>query len=67
MTQDDTQKRGPGRPKEDKTIAARVLRDYWPTEDQNDRVRKGAIIEVTAEQMIDGMEIGTLERVKDDQ
>lgn len=46
-------------------IAARVLRDYWPTEDQLDRVRKGAIVEVTAGDLINGMENGTLERIKD--
>lgn len=51
--------------KKTKLIAARVLRDYWPTESQKDRVRKGTVVEVTAEDMIDGMENGTLERVKD--
>lgn len=47
-----------------KKIAAEVLRDYWPTGNQMDRVRKGQIVEVTAEDLIEGMENGTLKRVK---
>lgn len=60
------EKRGPGRPRKEDTprISARVLRDYWPTEHQIDRVRKGQIVNVTAEEMIEGLEAGTLERVK---
>lgn len=46
-------------------IPARVLRDFWPTEKQEDRVRKGQVIDVTANDLIEGMENGTLERVKD--
>ena len=45
-------------------IVAHVLRDYWPTGDDMDRVRKGQIVEVTAEQMIEGLEAGTLRRVR---
>lgn len=48
-----------------KTVKCRVLRDYWPTENQMDRVRKGDIIEATLEQALDGVEAGNLERVKD--
>lgn len=47
-----------------KTMQARVVRDFWPTEDGRDRVRAGSVIDVTPEQLIDGMENGTLERVK---
>ncbi len=44
------------------TIKARVLRDYWPTGDDIDRVRAGTIIEVTADALIEGMEKGILVR-----
>lgn len=46
------------------TIKAVVLRDFWPTDKQEDRVRAGTIVEVTAEAMIDGMEKGLLARAK---
>lgn len=39
-----------------------VLRDFW--DEKAVRTRKGKIIEVTAEEAMDGMENGTLERVK---
>ena len=61
---DETEKRGPGRPKKEETVQARVLRGYWPTDDQNDRVRKGSIVEVSKDALIEGMEKGFLERVK---
>lgn len=48
-----------------KTVKCRVLRDYWPDEYQENRVRKGDIIEATLEQALDGVEAGNLERVKD--
>ncbi len=48
----------------EKTIAAEVLKDYWPTDNQQDRIRKGQIVEVTAERLIEGMENNTLKRVK---
>ena len=47
-----------------KKMKAVVLRDFWPTENQLDRVRKGQVIEVTAEEMIDGLEAKSLERLK---
>ena len=62
----EEEKRGPGRPKAEKAMRARVLRDFWPTENEVDRVRAGTVIDVTAEQMIDGLESGILERVKDE-
>lgn len=61
---DDTEKRGPGRPKKPETVAARVLRDFWPTDSQEDRVREGSVIEVTKDELIAGMESGVMERVK---
>jgi hypothetical protein len=47
----------------DGTIACRVLRDYWPEEDQ--RVRAGAIVHLDAAAAMDGVEAGILARVKD--
>lgn len=41
-----------------------VQRDYWPTDNEMDRVRKGTIVEVTADEAMDGMESGLLARVK---
>ena len=45
------------------TFACRVLRDYWPEEDQ--RVRAGAIVHLAAAAAMDGVEAGILARVKD--
>jgi len=50
----------------DKKIKARVMRDFWPTGDDIDRVRAGTVIEVTTETLIDGMEKGILQRVKEE-
>lgn len=47
----------------DETVKARVLRDFWPTDEQEKRVRSGAVVEVTKDALIDGMEKGILERV----
>lgn len=46
----------------EKMVKVRVLRAFWPEEDQ--RVEKGTEIEVTVEQALDGVENGMLERVK---
>ncbi len=46
------------------TIKAKVLRDYWPTEHEIDRVRAGSVIDVTKDEMIDGLEKGILVRAK---
>lgn len=51
----------------EKKITARVLRDFWPTENDADRVAAGTIVEVDAEALIKGMEDGILERVKDEE
>ena len=53
-----------GRPAKSNLVTCEVLRGYWPTENQEDRVRKGDIIEVTPEQAMDGLESGMLKRVK---
>lgn len=45
-------------------VMVRVLRDYWPTDSQEDRIRKGTLQEVSALEALDGIESGTLERVK---
>lgn len=50
---------------DEKKVKARVLRDFWPTDNELDRVTAGTIIDVTTETLIDGMEKGILERVKD--
>lgn len=50
----------------EKLVKARVLRDFWPTENEMDRVRAGTEIEVTMETLVDGLEKGILERVKDE-
>lgn len=49
---------------EEKKVMARVLRDFWPTDKDVDRVRAGTAVEVTMEALIDGMEKGVLERLK---
>jgi len=48
----------------EKKVLARVLRDFWPTDKDEDRVTAGTQIEVTMEALIDGMEKNILERVK---
>jgi hypothetical protein len=48
----------------EKKVMARVLRDFWPTDDDRDRVKAGTEVEVTMEALLDGMEKGVLERVK---
>lgn len=46
-----------------KKIKCRILRDFWDKDGK--RHRKGLEVEVTAEEALDGVENGTLERVKD--
>lgn len=46
-------------------VKALVLRDFWPTDNEQDRVRAGAVVEVTKDQLIEGMENGIYERVRD--
>jgi hypothetical protein len=55
--------------KTDGMIRCVVLRDYWaePEDDGAEvRVRAGTMIEVSAEEALDGIESGTLSRVKTD-
>ncbi len=47
------------------TVKARVLRDFWPTDNDLDRVKAGAVVEVSKDALIEGMEKGVLERVKE--
>ena len=50
----------------DKKTKVRILRDFWPTDRDEDRVRAGTIIEVDTDTLVDGLERGILERVKDE-
>lgn len=54
----ETEKRGPGRPP--KMMQFEVRRDYWKTD--GERVRKGTIVEMRAEDAIDGIEAGALKK-----
>lgn len=62
-----TEKRGPGRPPKAEAAAPaarvfRVLRDYWPTDDDQDRVRAGTMIELTADEALDLIASGAIEK-----
>lgn len=46
-------------------VKVRVLRDFWPTENEADRVRAGMIKEVSKDELIDGLERGILERYRE--
>jgi len=49
----------------EKTIAVRVMRDFWIGEGDNvERIRKGTIVDVSIETALDGVESGALSRVK---
>lgn len=50
----------------EKMVKARVLRDFWPTDKDEDRVRAGTELDVTMDTLVDGLEKGILERVKDE-
>lgn len=51
--------------KAEKLTKVRILRDFWPTDNDEDRVRAGTEMEVDTETLINGLENGILERVKD--
>jgi hypothetical protein len=57
---------GDGKPggavKAGKTIPLRINRDFW--DEAGERHRKGTIVEMTAEEALDGIESGALSRVK---
>ena len=44
------------------TVSAMVLRDFWTAADEAGRVRAGSVISVTKDELIAGMERGTLAR-----
>jgi hypothetical protein len=48
--------------KSDKLIPVHVNRDFW--DENGERVRKGTIVEVAVEVALDGVENGSLSRVK---
>ena len=64
----DEEKRGPGRPPKPaqepapEMVQALVLRDYWTAADEAGRVRAGTVVEVTKDDLIIGLERGTLKR-----
>ncbi len=45
-------------------VTCRVVRDFWPSANEDDRVRKGQIIELTPMDAIDAIEAGAVERVR---
>lgn len=46
----------------EKTVECRLLRDFW--DDKGERHKKGTVVDMTIEAAMDGVEQGTLERVK---
>ena len=57
---DEAPKRG--RPPKAKTIPFRIMRDFW--DEDGNRHGAGGVIELTAEEALDQIETGALERVK---
>lgn len=51
-------------PKTPDMVMCQVQRDYWPTDDEMSRVRKGEIVEVSTLEALDGIESGALKRIK---
>ena len=56
------EKRGPGRPPKEATVACVILRDFW--DEDCVRHRAGEIIEMSVPDALDGIEAGSLSRVK---
>lgn len=46
------------------TVACEVLRDYWPTENDQDRVFAGSIVHLAPMDALDKVEAGMVRRVK---
>jgi len=44
-------------------IKCMVMRDYW--DESGERILAGSVVELPAEEAMDGVEIGALSRVKD--
>lgn len=59
-TENTQEKKAPA--KKANTVACRLLRDYWPTEDG--RVKKGEIIDLEVNAAFTAIEKGLVERVK---
>lgn len=51
-------------PKTEETVLAIVMRDFWTGEDDESRQRAGKMIEVSKDDLIAGLEAGTLARAK---
>jgi hypothetical protein len=51
-------------PRTEETVLAIVMRDFWTSDDDESRQRAGKMIEVTKDDLIAGMEAGTLARAK---
>ena len=58
------QKRGPGRPPKVQTVTCVVLRDYWPSDVEEDRVRAGTIIDLEPMDALDKIEAGMVKRMR---
>jgi hypothetical protein len=51
-----------GRPAKSQNVACEVLRDFW--DEDGNRTRKGAIVEMPAVEAIDLIEAGQIRKVK---
>lgn len=51
-----------GRPPKAKTLEFRIMRDFW--DEDGERHRAGGIVEMTAEEALEPLECGAVERVK---
>lgn len=58
----EEEKRGPGRPPKQKTVACEVLRDFWTEE--GERVRKGTIVDMDPIAAIDLIEANRMRKVR---
>lgn len=62
---DETTEETTEKPRRKAKVACTVLRDFWTADDEKGgRVSAGTVIEVTPEEAMDGIEAGTLSRVK---
>ena len=56
------EKRGPGRPPKEATVACIILRDFW--DEDGIRHKAGETVELGISAAMDGIESGSLSRVK---